>query len=153
MSYIEKIARAMCEVQHYAATENELARAIDEVPGFLFDLRRHGLAVVPLVPTAEMAKVGVYVAGTGAVLGAYEAMIDCHRWGIGSAPCPVEEAQVRVLPDGRVSRRDAAAFLGMKPKTLAEWQRLGKGPKSILVGSRRFYLIDDLKRFAMEDRA
>lgn len=65
----------------------------------------------------------------------------------------VEQMTVRVLPDGRVSRRDAAAFLGMKPKTLAEWQRLGKGPRSCAVGGRRFYMLDELKRFALGEAA
>lgn len=34
-----------------------------------------GYAVVPRNPTPEMAKVGVFVADTGAILGAWEAMI------------------------------------------------------------------------------
>jgi len=63
------------------------------------------------------------------------------------------EVSLRVTPDGRLSRNDAAAFLGFKPKTLAEWHRLGVGPKSFLVGGRRFYWLDDLKLFACGDRA
>lgn len=65
----------------------------------------------------------------------------------------VEQISVRVLPDGRVSRRDAATFLGMKAKTLAEWQRLGKGPRSCSVGGRRFYMLDELQRFALGEAA
>jgi hypothetical protein len=60
----------------------------------------------------------------------------------------VERRTVLATPDGRLSRRDAAAWLGYQPSTLAEWQRLGKGPKSRLVGGRRFYMIDDLQAFA-----
>ena len=38
-------------------------------------LTEAGFAIVPVEPTPEMAKVGVHVAQTGAVLGAWEAMI------------------------------------------------------------------------------
>lgn len=58
------------------------------------------------------------------------------------------EVNVRVLPDGRLDRENAARFLGYKPKTLAEWHRLGKGPRSRMVGGRRFYDIADLREFA-----
>lgn len=51
---VETIARAMCEAQQYACTENELARALDEVPGFLADLQRAGLAIVPCEPSDAM---------------------------------------------------------------------------------------------------
>ena len=56
--------------------------------------------------------------------------------------------KIRVLPDGRVTRPDAAKFLGYRAKTLAEWQRLGVGPKSFKVGGRRFYRIEELKEVA-----
>ena len=59
----------------------------------------------------------------------------------------IEEVRVRVLPDGRVSREDAAAFLGRKPKTLAMWALEKKGPATHKVGGRIFYRLDDLKRF------
>ncbi|WP_081469526.1 helix-turn-helix domain-containing protein [Sphingomonas sp. PAMC 26617] len=58
------------------------------------------------------------------------------------------DVKVLVLPDGRVARSEAAKFLGYRPKTLAEWHRLGKGPRSRMVGGRRFYQIDDLRAFA-----
>lgn len=38
-------------------------------------LSEAGYAIVPIEPTPEMAKVGVYVAQTGAVLGAWGAMV------------------------------------------------------------------------------
>ena len=60
----------------------------------------------------------------------------------------VDVSKVAATPDGRVSRADAAKFLGFKPKTLAEWYRKGKGPDSKLVGGRRFYVLDDLVRYA-----
>jgi hypothetical protein len=58
----------------------------------------------------------------------------------------VEAVKVRVLPDGRLTRRDAATYLGFSEKTLAMWAVSGKGPSSVLVGSRRFYfkeVLDD----------
>ncbi len=51
----------------------------------------------------------------------------------------VEQIRVRVLPDGRVSRRDAAAIFGRTPKTLAEWKLKGWGPRAIVVGGRVFH--------------
>jgi hypothetical protein len=51
-------------------------------------------------------------------------------------------------PDGRVSRAEAARFLGFQPKTLAEWHRLGIGPSSFLVGGRRFYRFEELQKYA-----
>ena len=60
---------------------------------------------------------------------------------------PVEHVAVRILPDGRMTREDAARYLGMRPKTLAMWTLAGKGPRSILVGGRRFYFLADLDAF------
>ena len=65
----------------------------------------------------------------------------------------MEAVSIRVLPDGRVDRADAAKFLGYAPKTLAEWHRLGKGPRSRKVGGRRFYDIGDLRQFAQSQAA
>jgi hypothetical protein len=59
----------------------------------------------------------------------------------------IETVRVRVLPDGRLTRADAARYLGHAEKTLAMWQLKGKGPRSVLVGGRRFYFKDELDRF------
>ena len=59
---------------------------------------------------------------------------------------------VHMTPDGRVSRNEAAAFLGFKPKTLAEWTRLGVGPPSFRIGGRRFYKLADLQEYASGSR-
>ncbi len=56
----------------------------------------------------------------------------------------IETLRVRVLPDGRLTREDAAVYLGVKPKTLAMWHLQGKGPPSVLVGGRRFYFLEML---------
>ena len=60
---------------------------------------------------------------------------------------PVEQVRVRVLPDGRMTRNNAALYLGMASKTLAMWQLQNKGPKSVLIGGKRFYFKDVLDAF------
>ncbi len=59
----------------------------------------------------------------------------------------VETVRVRVLPDGRLDRNNAAAYLGRSPKTLADWALKGIGPRVRKVGGRCFYLKDDLDSF------
>ena len=59
----------------------------------------------------------------------------------------VDQVRVRVLPDGRMTRRDAARYLGLKAKTLAMWAMAGKGPPVIRVGGRCFYCRSDLDEF------
>lgn len=59
----------------------------------------------------------------------------------------IEEVRVRILPGGRLALADAAAYLGYRPKTLHEFNRLGKGPRSYKVGGRRFYHLADLEAF------
>ncbi|MDO9490187.1 MAG: DNA-binding protein [Sphingomonadaceae bacterium] len=63
------------------------------------------------------------------------------------------QERVTVLPDGRLTRKDAARYLGRKPRTLADWARLGLGPRSRLVGGRRFYMLGDLQAFARGEQA
>ncbi len=65
----------------------------------------------------------------------------------------IERVKVRVLPDGRLSRKDAAAYLGRAEKTLAMWEMEGKGPPSVLVGGRRFYFKDALDAFIRGETA
>lgn len=65
---------------------------------------------------------------------------------------PVVRPAVRILPDGRLSRRDAATYLGVKEKTLAQWASQGRGPPSVHVGNRVFYFRDELDRFIRADR-
>lgn len=59
----------------------------------------------------------------------------------------IDQVRVRVLPDGRLTRKDAAKYLGRAEKTLAMWALEGKGPASRLVGGRRFYFKDVLDAF------
>lgn len=63
----------------------------------------------------------------------------------------LETTRVRILPDGRLSRRDAASYLGLAEKTLAMWALNGKGPRKVKVGGRVFYFKDDLDAFISGD--
>jgi hypothetical protein len=60
----------------------------------------------------------------------------------------VEQIRVRVLPGNRVDRKNAAAALNRTPKTLAEWKRLGLGPRSHMIGGRVFYNWSEVQAFA-----
>ena len=62
----------------------------------------------------------------------------------------VDQVRVRVLPDGRMTRDNAAAYLGIAPKTLAMWKVQGKGPQTEKVGARVFYRLSELDRFVVE---
>ena len=56
----------------------------------------------------------------------------------------IESVRVRVLPDNRVSRSDAAKVLARAPKTLADWSAKGWGPRPITVGGRIFYRYNEV---------
>jgi hypothetical protein len=64
-----------------------------------------------------------------------------------NGPSAVEQIRVRILPDGRMARADAALYLGHQPKTLAMWSLQGRGPRSLKVGGRVFYFKEDLDAF------
>ena len=59
----------------------------------------------------------------------------------------VDQIRVRITPDGRLTRRDAAAYLGTAEKTLAQWSSEGRGPRLCRVGGRVFYFKSDLDAF------
>lgn len=59
----------------------------------------------------------------------------------------IEEVKIRVMPDGRVNRAHAAAYLDRSPKTLADWHSKGIGPRARKVGGRVFYYLRDLEAF------
>lgn len=60
---------------------------------------------------------------------------------------------MRVTPDGRMTRRDAAMFIGVAARTLANWRSKGIGPRQTKVGSRVFYRLVDLEAFVIGDSA
>ena len=65
----------------------------------------------------------------------------------------VEMIRVRVLPDGRMDRENAAKYLGRKSKTLAMWAMERKGPKVYKSGGRCFYFKDELDAFLKGEEA
>jgi len=65
----------------------------------------------------------------------------------------VEQVKVRVLPGNRIDRKNAAAALNRTPKTLAEWRRLGTGPRAFNVGGRVFYDWAEVQAFASGETA
>ena len=62
-------------------------------------------------------------------------------------PVNVEPVRVRILPDGRMDRENAARYLGRRPKTLSMWTLEGKGPPAHKAGGRVFYLKRELDQF------
>jgi hypothetical protein len=65
----------------------------------------------------------------------------------------LREVRVRVLPDGRMDRKNAAEYLGHAEKTLAQWATQGKGPRLVKVGGKVFYFRDDLDEFVRSGSA
>lgn len=59
----------------------------------------------------------------------------------------VEIVKVRMLPDGRMSRAEAAKYLGVAVNTMRFWETQGTGPESVLVGGRRFHYKEALDAF------
>jgi hypothetical protein len=51
----------------------------------------------------------------------------------------------RPLPDQLLTQESAAAYVGVKPPTLASWRHFGKGPPYIKVGRSAFYKVADLE--------
>ena len=59
----------------------------------------------------------------------------------------VEKVRIRVLPDGRMDRANAAKYLNRSPKTLATWAMERKGPPVHRAGGRCFYYQRELDQF------
>jgi hypothetical protein len=59
--------------------------------------------------------------------------------------------EVLVLPDGRMDRRNAAAYIGNAEKTLAQWVSQGVGPRYTKRG-RVWYYKEDLDAWLSEGR-
>ncbi len=55
----------------------------------------------------------------------------------------LELVRVRILPDGRMDRQNAAKYLGKTAKTLAMWSLQGKGPRAHKAGGRCFYFKEE----------
>jgi hypothetical protein len=59
---------------------------------------------------------------------------------------------IATLPDGRMTARDAAAYLGVAEKTLANRRCRGTGPQFVKLG-RVYYFRDDLDAWVRGLRA
>jgi len=64
----------------------------------------------------------------------------------------VDQVTVRVLPDGRMDRVNAARYLGLEPKTLANLATRKKGPPVVKVAGRCFYFREALDSFIRSGR-
>lgn len=62
------------------------------------------------------------------------------------------KVEVVVLPDGRMDRRNAAAYVGVAEKTMAQWAVKGTGPKFIKRG-RCWYRKEALDAWLNEGEA
>ena len=58
-----------------------------------------------------------------------------------------EPVRVQIRAGNKVSRDDCAKAINRTPKTLAEWSRLGIGPRPHNIGGRIFYDWDDVQTF------
>ena len=59
----------------------------------------------------------------------------------------IKRVCVRILPDGRLTRQDAAKYLGCAKKTMEMWALNGVGPRAHRVGGRVFYFKTALDAF------
>ncbi len=59
----------------------------------------------------------------------------------------IEPVRIRILPDGRMNRENAAKYVDRAAKTLAMWAMEGKGPPTHKAGGRVFYFKKDLDDF------
>jgi predicted DNA-binding transcriptional regulator AlpA len=63
------------------------------------------------------------------------------------------QKQVTIFPGERLSRRDAAAYLGRTYQTLYLWEKRGHGPTSVKIGARSFYTLSALDAFIAASNA
>ena len=64
----------------------------------------------------------------------------------------IEVMKVRIFPDNRVDRPNAAIALGRSTKTLASWKCKGIGPRPVNVGGRVFYDGDEVRAMARGEK-
>ena len=60
---------------------------------------------------------------------------------------------VQIFPDGRMDVNNAAAYLGLSPKSLACMRSQGRGPRFTKLGKPVFYTRDDLDAWIAANRA
>ena len=59
----------------------------------------------------------------------------------------LQHLSVSATPDGRLTRRQAAVYLGIAERTLANWKSRRTGPPQIKIGGKVFYRLKELARF------
>ena len=53
------------------------------------------------------------------------------------------DSKINILPDGRMDAKNAALYLGLSPRSLAQFRCSGKGPQYVKMG-KIFYFKDCL---------
>ena len=54
---------------------------------------------------------------------------------------------VNMLPDGRLRPDEDAKYIGVSPKTLAQWRYKKQGPRALRRAGRIFYRLVDLQQW------
>lgn len=72
-----------------------------------------------------------------------------QREGATFMPIHLKKIVIRMLPDGRMTTRNASKYIGLKEKTLAMMRCQGTGPRFIKRG-RVFYFKEDLDSWLAE---
>ena len=65
----------------------------------------------------------------------------------------IEPVRVRLLPDGRMDRKNAGKYINRAAKTLAIWAMEKRGPPVHKIAGRCFYYKDDLDAFIRGEAA
>jgi len=60
---------------------------------------------------------------------------------------------IRIFPDGRMDTNNAAAYVGVTPKSMAIMRSLGNGPAFFKLGKKCFYQREDLDAWIASRRA
>ena len=55
--------------------------------------------------------------------------------------------EIQMTPDGRMTARNAALYLGVSENTLQSWRSNSKGPKYLKLEGKIFYKKDSLDRY------
>lgn len=69
------------------------------------------------------------------------------------APLQLTPPTIEIFPDGRLDGINAAAYLGLSPKSLAIMRSLGNGPAFFKLGKKCFYQREDLDAWIQSRRA
>lgn len=62
----------------------------------------------------------------------------------------MNEDSYHVFPDGRMTSKDTAFYIGLSDGTLANWRTLGKGPKFTKIGGRIYYYKSEIDCWLQE---